>query len=103
MKRFWILSSTTALALIWSASAMADRARIDSVMRDYRLARPDAAAAVVLSASLHLGIGDIVLGARDCGCSVCGAAPGYVIADYTHEPFDYVWRHGTGGGGTTTV
>jgi len=93
MKRFWVLCTTTALALICSASAMADRARIDLVMQDYHLSRADAAAAVVLSASLHLGIGDIVVDARDCGCSICDAGPGFVIAYYAHEPFAYVWRH----------
>jgi hypothetical protein len=72
---------------------MADRARIDLVMQDYGLSRADAAAAVVLSASLHLGVADIVLEARDCGCSVCDAGPAFVIGHYTHEPFAYVWRH----------
>jgi hypothetical protein len=96
MKRIWILWTTTALILICSTFAMADRARVDLVMRDYRLSRPDAAAVVMLSASLHFGERDIVRYARDCGRSVRDVGPAFVISYYTRDSVDYVWDHRRG-------
>jgi hypothetical protein len=75
---------------------MADRSRVDLVMRDYRLSRPDAAAVVMLSASLHFGERDIVRYARDCGRSVRDVGPAFVISYYTDDPVDYVWDHRRG-------
>jgi len=91
-----MICAAVAFSFLGGTVASADQLRIDSVMRDYRLSRSDAAAVATVSGALHFGDGDVVLWARDSGASVRDLGPAYVISYYTHEPVERVWRERRG-------
>lgn len=96
MKRNLTICAALAFSFLGGTAAKADQLRIDLVMRDCRLSRPDAAIVATVSAALHFGDRDVVYWARDCGRPVRDLGPAYVISYYTHEPVERVWRERRG-------